>query len=303
VKFFSMRFKILRQHMRVSRPLNCLSAMKYHGFSSSVEVQASELLISAKAMANRFSSNLNKSESPPEAPRCAEGSEAAGNSDGPSKSSEGPEIQSSHSVRLPEIPLPHFEGELADWPVFRDRFIALVDSRSNISNIEKLYYLLSCLQCEASDVVKGITVSNDTYSIAWAALVERYDQPRRLASSLIDSILSAPIMQQESVGSLNKFLCTFDEDIAILESLEIPNLGDFLLFSVAFRYLPILSRRIFEKYFDQNGPPPILSSESGIYWRLGRVIELLPGQDNVVRVVRLLTGQGTLVRPVVKLVR
>lgn len=38
-------------------------------------------------------------------------------------------------------------------------------------------------------------------------------------------------------------------------------------------------------------------------WRLGRVTELLPGQDRVVRIVKLLTGQGTLVRPVVKLVR
>ncbi|XP_025204843.1 uncharacterized protein LOC112601423 [Melanaphis sacchari] len=220
-------------------------------FSSSVEVETNEILVSARAMANRFSSVSNKSESSLEAPRCARESEAAGSSDSPSKSVEGqalvtPVIQSSHSVRLPEIPLPRFEGELADWPVFRDRFIALVDSRSNISNIEKFYYLLSCLQCEASDVVKGITVSNDTYSIAWAALVERYDQPRRLASSLIDSILSAPEMQQESVASLNKFLCTFDENIAILESLEIPNLGDFLLFSVAFRSLPVLSRRLFE---------------------------------------------------------
>ncbi|XP_022172914.1 uncharacterized protein LOC111035558 [Myzus persicae] len=38
-------------------------------------------------------------------------------------------------------------------------------------------------------------------------------------------------------------------------------------------------------------------------WRLGRVTELLSGQNRVVRVVKLLTGQGTLVRPVVKLVR
>jgi len=220
-------------------------------FSSSTEIETNDLLVSAKAMANRFSSSSYKTESPPEAPNFAMGSEAAGSSDGPSKSSEGqslvtPFVQSSHSVRLPEIPLHRFEGEVADWPVFRDRFVALVDSRSNISNIEKFYYLLSCLQCEASDVVKGITVSNDTYSIAWAALVQRYDQPRRLASSLIESILSAPLIPQESVASLSKFLNVFDENIAILDSLEIPDLGDFLLFSVAFRSLPVLSRRLFE---------------------------------------------------------
>jgi len=47
----------------------------------------------------------------------------------------------------------------------------------------------------------------------------------------------------------------------------------------------------------------IKDSSTPLSWRLGRVKELLPGQENVVRVVRLLTGQGTLVRPVVKLVR
>ncbi|XP_050548991.1 uncharacterized protein LOC126910449 [Daktulosphaira vitifoliae] len=37
-------------------------------------------------------------------------------------------------------------------------------------------------------------------------------------------------------------------------------------------------------------------------WRLGRISELLPGSDGVVRVVRVLTKQGVIVRPVVKLV-
>jgi len=40
---------------------------------------------------------------------------------------------------------------------------------------------------------------------------------------------------------------------------------------------------------------------SPINWRLGRVIEALPGKDNIVRVIRILTAQGgTITRPVVK---
>jgi len=38
-----------------------------------------------------------------------------------------------------------------------------------------------------------------------------------------------------------------------------------------------------------------------IEWPLGRVIELFPGKDGIVRVVRLLTAKGRLVRPVQKL--
>ncbi|KAF0761119.1 DUF5641 domain-containing protein [Aphis craccivora] len=45
---------------------------------------------------------------------------------------------------------------------------------------------------------------------------------------------------------------------------------------------------------DNQSPP--------LAWRLGRVVELLPGSDGHVRVVRVLTRAGTITRPVVKLV-
>jgi len=230
-----------------------------HDFSHAVEIETNEVVVSAKALANQFSSVLNLPVMTPEDPKCRIESDAGCSSDGPScsvkvQSEVASTVRSSHSVRLPEIPLPQFSGDLADWPVFRDRFIALVDSRSNISNIEKFYYLLSCLELEASEVVKGITVSNDTYSLAWAALVDRFDKPRRLASFLLDTVLSAPISQQESISSLNKFLNTFDESFGVLESLNIPNFGEFLLFSIAFRSLPVSSRRLFEMSNSEEYP-------------------------------------------------
>lgn len=51
----------------------------------------------------------------------------------------------------------------------------------------------------ASEVVKGITVSNDTYAFAWAALVERSDKPRMLTLTLVEAIIPAPLSQTKSV--------------------------------------------------------------------------------------------------------
>lgn len=34
--------------------------------------------------------------------------------------------------RLPEIPLPQFDGDFRYWPTFRDRFVALVDTRAKL---------------------------------------------------------------------------------------------------------------------------------------------------------------------------
>lgn len=44
-----------------------------------------------------------------------------------------------------------------------------------------------------------------------------------------------------------------------------------------------------------NQTPPLM-------WRSGRILEVLPGKDGVVRVARVLTQQGQLMRPVTKLV-
>lgn len=142
-----------------------------HDFSPAVEVETNEVVVSAKALAIRFSSVLNIPVMTPKNPKVRIESDVGFSSDRLSGSDKvqsevASTVQSSHSVRLPEVPLPQFSGDLADWSVFRDRFVTLVDSPSNISNIEKFYYLLSCLELEASETLKGITVSNDMYSLA-----------------------------------------------------------------------------------------------------------------------------------------
>lgn len=45
---------------------------------------------------------------------------------------------------------------------------------------------------------------------------------------------------------------------------------------------------------DNQSPP--------LHWRLGRVTQLYPGADGIVRVAQVLTKTGSLTRPVVKLV-
>lgn len=148
--------------------------------------------------------------------------------------------------RLPEIPLPNFDGNIYMWPAFRDRFLAMVDGREQLSNIDKVYYLLGCLKGNAAEVVRGIPVSADTYKLMWSTLESRYDKPRMVANSLVEKFLNAPSLAQESLASLNKFMSTFDEGVSVLKSLHVPNLGDFMLFTLASRCLPSSCRTLFE---------------------------------------------------------
>lgn len=151
-----------------------------------------------------------------------------------------------HIVRLPEIPLPTFDGDIFQWPSFRDRFLSMVDNRQQLSNIDKIYYLIGCLKSVALDAVRGIPISGHTYKLVWSTLEARFDKPRLVACSVVETLLSAPMSSNESLSDLNLFMVAFDESVSVLNSLNIPNLGDFILFSLASRCLPISCRTLFE---------------------------------------------------------
>ncbi|XP_025193542.1 uncharacterized protein LOC112593380, partial [Melanaphis sacchari] len=157
-------------------------------------------------------------------------------------------------ARLPEIPLPIFHGDIFKWLTFRDRFISMVDQRPNITDIDKFYYLTGCLRDNALEAIAGIPVCGSNYQLAWSTLIARFDKPRLVASSLIEQLLNAPKFANETLVDLNKFLLVFDEGVSVLESMKLPNLGDFILFSLASRCLPSYSIKLFEAQLASGFP-------------------------------------------------
>ncbi|XP_025204443.1 uncharacterized protein LOC112601188 [Melanaphis sacchari] len=220
-------------------------------FSNNVELEVHSTFLNAKALVNKFQSS---SDSLGLVSETSVVDKLDGDNTGlmvNPTAQVGPVIASTESsgssVQLPKIPLPTFDGRLQSWPDFRDRFTTLVGRRAHLSNIEKFYYLLGCLQSGPNEVVKGITVSESTYELAWSALVQRYDKPRQLATTLVNEMLTATNNQQESPAALINFLNTFCENIALLRSLNITDIGSFLLFTISVRCLPPTTRRLFEQ--------------------------------------------------------
>jgi len=89
-------------------------------------------------------------------------------------------------------------------------------------------------------------VTKDTFQLAWNTLVKSYDKPRKLASSIIEGFLVAPVFTSESLMDLKRFLSVFDEGLAILGSLLLPDLCSFLLFTIASKSLLTHTRRLLE---------------------------------------------------------
>jgi hypothetical protein len=130
----------------------------------------------------------------------------------------------------------------------------MVDQRPNLTDIEKFYYLAGCLKDKALDTICGIPVSADNYRLAWSSLTSRFDRLRLVASSLLKTLLTAQRSSNETLTNLHKFLLIFDEGVAVLESMKIPNLGDLILFTLASRCLPSYSVKRFKSQLSSGFP-------------------------------------------------
>lgn len=62
-------------------------------------------------------------------------------------------------MRLPEIPLPYFDGECQNWPAFKDLFGNLIANNEKIPDVTKFYYLVGCLHSNPQEVIKGFYFS------------------------------------------------------------------------------------------------------------------------------------------------
>ncbi|CAI6357195.1 unnamed protein product [Macrosiphum euphorbiae] len=91
---------------------------------------------------------------------------------------------------LPKIELPSFDGSITNWCAFRDSFKSLVHEDSNVDNIHKFQLLSQSLTGSALSVIKSIPLSASNYNVAWAALTDRFENKRLLATAHLDKLFA-----------------------------------------------------------------------------------------------------------------
>ena len=125
------------------------------------------------------------------------------------------------SSRLPEITIPTFNGDYAQWTEFRDSFNSLIDSRTNISAIAKIQYLRGCLKGDASRVIAGLTISDSSFDRAWRLLTSRYENQRLLITAHLDTLFGSSPMTAHSAYELNELLNSVESSINSITALNI----------------------------------------------------------------------------------
>lgn len=82
-------------------------------------------------------------------------------------------------VKLSRIDVPHFNGSIIHWRSFWEQFDVSVNSRTSLSDAEKLTYLQNALKDgKAKSVIEGLSQMGDHYQEAVDTPHSRFDRPR-----------------------------------------------------------------------------------------------------------------------------
>ncbi|XP_062704329.1 uncharacterized protein LOC109403153 [Aedes albopictus] len=135
----------------------------------------------------------------------------------------GPDVKpesetSSSKSKLPDIPLPKFDGHYENWIYFRDQFKSIICRRENLDDFEKLHYLRMCLCGEA----KHLQCNEETFASLWDALNRRYENKRWLVEKHLGDLFQIPHLTSENAAGLRSMLDSFLKHIRALNALGIP---------------------------------------------------------------------------------
>ncbi|XP_058840907.1 uncharacterized protein LOC131696380 [Topomyia yanbarensis] len=106
-------------------------------------------------------------------------------------------------VRLPQIRLQSFNGDIDDWLSFRDLFTSLIHWKADLPEVEKFHYLKGCLQGEPKNLIDPLKITKANYQVAWEMLLKRYNNSKQLKKRQVQSLLALPTLSKESVARLD----------------------------------------------------------------------------------------------------
>ena len=148
------------------------------------------------------------------------------------------------NTKLPKLTLPSFSGEYTQWLSFWDQFTTLVDSKRDMTNVEKLSYLKLSLEGDAAQIVSSLLVTDANYDIAKRKLEERCNNKRSIVKTHLASHHALPAIRKESSAELRKLLESTNE---ALEALMLPvDQWDAILVYCLLEKLDAESRKQFE---------------------------------------------------------
>ncbi|XP_045458533.1 uncharacterized protein LOC123668885 [Melitaea cinxia] len=127
----------------------------------------------------------------------------------------------SFNIKLPRIVIPTFSGQYSEWTTFRDLFVSLVHSNSQLDNVQKMHYLKGYLSGEAEQLLRQIPIADSNYERCWSLLNSRYNNKKYLSHFILKRLLSQKNITCESSYGLKNLIDTTNDCLSSLTNLGI----------------------------------------------------------------------------------
>lgn len=148
-------------------------------------------------------------------------------------------------IKLPPIDIPTFDGSTDRWPIFYESFKTNVHNNSQLSDSQRVQYLIGKLTNDALLITAGIIPTGETYNIIWESLVKKYQDKRCLGTHYLNNILDAKFCTS-TASSLEDFIQRYSASVSALKQLNISDLTDFILMHCALRKIDTQTAQAFE---------------------------------------------------------
>ncbi|KAL0851644.1 hypothetical protein ABMA28_007416 [Loxostege sticticalis] len=170
------------------------------------------------------------------------------------QSSSSSNSNSGCNIKLPPIELPSFDGKTQNWPKFYESFKSNIHNNNQLTDSQRVQYLVGKLTHDALKVTAGIVPTGETYNIIWESLVKKFQDKRALGTHYLNNILDSKGCINTS-NSLDTFIGMYSSSVAALKQLGIEDLSDFFLFHCALRKIDSQTVQAFELAFRSKEIP------------------------------------------------
>jgi hypothetical protein len=100
--------------------------------------------------------------------------------------------------KLKKIGVPTFDGDVLSFQNFKNLFENLVHLRTELSNVQKLFYLKESLVGKAKDFIRDFPLVDDAYPEAWDYLLNRFNNKRIVIRTLFRRLIEIDSIKKSS---------------------------------------------------------------------------------------------------------
>ena len=126
-----------------------------------------------------------------------------------------------NSVRLPRMTIANFSGDVLKWQTFYESFTTVIHNKPNISNVQKLDYLVGYLEEQAKkrvETVERFNITNKNYQKPLDLLGERFDNTQIIITSHMSELLKIKYVKSNNLQQLHD---TLEVHVRLLLSLNV----------------------------------------------------------------------------------